>query len=119
MEQWFHSVFKSLALKVQHSVDAVCTLTPSGPRLIATLERFISFSCSPCLPIFHGHCFPPPPREGTGIKSAALNPADLAPCLAHLQIDGADGGAGTEAQGSLENPVINAVPTSWSKDNWL
>lgn len=118
MEQWFHSVFKSLALKVQHSVDAVCTDSFWAQAHI-NLGAFYFFFLFSLPSHISRSLLPPPPREGTGIKSAALNPADLAPCLAHLQTDGADGGAGTEAQGSLENPVINAVPTSWSKDNWL
>lgn len=50
----------------------------------------------PRLPVFRAHCFSP--REGTTIKAAELNPADLAACPAHLQIDGMGGGVGTEAQ---------------------
>lgn len=36
-----------------------------------------------------------------------------------MQMGGAGGGSGPEARGSLGNPVINAIPTYWSRDNWL
>lgn len=40
------------------------------------------------------------PREGTRIKAAELNPANIVTCLAHVQMDGVGGDMGTEARGS-------------------
>lgn len=75
----------------------VSTLTPSGPRAHANLCVLqLLLLVPPASPYFPGISFFP-----WGIKVAELNPADTATCLAHLQMDDAGGGLGTDAKDPL------------------
>lgn len=71
----------------------------------------------PPFPSFTGISFSP--REGTRVKAADLNPANIASCLAHLQMDDAGEAQALRLRVPLGHPVIDAIPISWSRDNWL